>query len=138
MESRCQPIQGLEPAILRTCRSIYLQALPILYGNNTFSFDSRESLNEFTHGGLSGQFAVQIARYGRLTMIRYVIVELGYGVPYKSGDRNELWKLWEWMFTPEHHGNTVGFPSLLGIALDFSDWILGPSDKHEINVSLVL
>lgn len=70
MEFRCSRIKGLESAILGTCRSIYLQALSILYGNNTFMFDSGESLTEFAHKGLNGQFAFQNARYGRLTMIR--------------------------------------------------------------------
>ena len=138
MESQCPRNKGLEPAILRTCRSIYLQALPILYGHNAFRFDSGESLTEFAHKGLNGQFAFQKARYGRLTMIRYVVIQLGYTGRHRTRDRNTLWRHWDSTLTPDDYRDTVGFPSLLGIGLDFSDWELGSSDEHEINVSLVL
>lgn len=137
MASQRPRIKGLEPAILRTCRSIYLHALPILYGDNDFKFDSPQSLTEFAHEGLNGQFAFRNARYGRLTMIRHAIIELGHGGTYRYLFPNELWELWKDTFAPEDCRNTVGFPSLLEIALDFTDWKLGPSDEHEINVSLV-
>ena len=138
MESQCSRIKGLEPAILRTCRSIYLQALPILYGHNAFRFDSGDSLTEFAHKGLNGKFFFQNARYGRLTMIRYVAIQLGNAGRHRIRDRNTLWRHWDSTLTPDDYRDTVGFPSLLRIGLDFSDWELGPSDEHEINVSLVL
>ena len=138
MESRRPRIKGLEPAILRTCRSIYLHALPILYGDNDFTFDSPQSLTEFAHEGLNGQFAFRNARYGRLTMIRYATIELGHGGTYRYQHPNDLSELWKDTFAPEDCRKTVGFPSLLEIALGFTAWKLGPSDYHEINVSPVL
>ena len=71
-------------------------------------------------------------------MIRYVAIVLGYAGRHKTRDRNTLWRHWDSAFTPDDHRDTVGFPSLPGIGLDFSDWELGPIDEHEINISLVL
>ena len=137
LESRNPQIKGLEPAILRTCRSIYLQALPILYGNNTFKFDSGKSLTVFAHKGLDGQFALQNTRYGRLTMIRYATIKLGvYGVDHGFDNLDKLWRQWNKVFKPDDHRDTVGFPSLLGIELDFSAWDTG-FGVDDINVSLV-
>ena len=137
LESRSLQIEGLESAILRTCRSICLQALPILYGNNTFKFDSGKSLTGFAHKGLDGQFAFQNTCYGRLTMIRYATIELrGYGDYHAFDYLNTLWRHWNKVLKPDDHRDTVGFPSLLGIALDFSAWELG-FGVNEINIILV-
>ena len=136
LASRCKRIKGLEPAILCTCRSIYLQALPILYGNNTFKFNSGESLTEFAHKGLDGRFAFQNAHYGRLTMVRYATIELRYGNQHGSNYLDTLWRHWNKVLKPDDHRDIVGFPSLLGIALDFSTWETS-FGVEEINVSLV-
>ena len=71
-------------------------------------------------------------------MIRYVAIQLGNAGRHRTRDRNTLWRHWDSTLTPDDCRDTVGFPSLLRIGLDFSDWELGPSDEHEINVSLVL
>jgi len=47
------PIPGLDAAILRTCRSIYEEALPILYGRNTFLFQHPDQIRAFQRDGLS-------------------------------------------------------------------------------------
>lgn len=41
------PIPGLDAVVLRTCRAVYNEALPILYGRNTFFFTSSHALFEF-------------------------------------------------------------------------------------------
>ncbi|KAL8922351.1 MAG: hypothetical protein Q9208_005204 [Pyrenodesmia sp. 3 TL-2023] len=43
----------LDARILRTCRLIYTEALPILYGENDFHFDTLESLETFRSNGLA-------------------------------------------------------------------------------------
>ena len=130
-------IKGLQPAILRTCRSIYLQAPPILYGNKTFKFDSGSSLTEFAHEGLDGQFAFQNTRYGRLTMIHCSIIELGgHRIQHDFEYFDKLWTHCNKVLKPDDHRDAVGFPSLLNIALDFSPWELA-FGVREINVGLV-
>lgn len=71
-------------------------------------------------------------------MIRYVAIQLGKAGRYRTWDRNTLWRHWDSALMPDDYKDIVGFPSLLRIGLDSSDWQLGPSDEHEINVSLVL
>ena len=41
------PIPGLDARILRTCRAIYNEAMPILYGQNVFYFTNTHSLFDF-------------------------------------------------------------------------------------------
>lgn len=40
-------IPEIDSAILRTCRLIYSEALPILYGQNTFEFSSANAIRSF-------------------------------------------------------------------------------------------
>lgn len=42
-----KPIPQIDSAILRTCRLIYAEALPILYGQNTFEFSSANAIRSF-------------------------------------------------------------------------------------------
>ena len=49
-----KPIPDIDAALLRTCRMIYSEALPMLYGLNTFQFSSGSSLRHFQNQGLSG------------------------------------------------------------------------------------
>ena len=44
MLDQYQKIPNLDAPILRTCRTIYNEALPILYGLNTFQFASSQSI----------------------------------------------------------------------------------------------
>lgn len=43
---------GIDSTILRTCRKVYNEALPILYGRNRFSFSSPEAIKAFRVQGL--------------------------------------------------------------------------------------
>lgn len=47
-----QPVKDIDSSILRVCRSIYDEALPILYGQNTFEFAKPRKLRDFSHGYL--------------------------------------------------------------------------------------
>ena len=49
-----KPIPNIDAAALRTCRLIYAEALPMLYGLNVFQFSSGSSLRHFQNQGLSG------------------------------------------------------------------------------------
>lgn len=48
------PIPHIDAAILRTCRLIYNEALPILYGYNTFEFSSANAIRSFQSKSLIG------------------------------------------------------------------------------------
>ena len=46
------PIQDINAALLRTCRAIYDETFPILYGNNRFVFDHMSQITDFAFGKL--------------------------------------------------------------------------------------
>ena len=48
------PIPQIDSTILRTCRVIYSEALPILYGQNTFEFSSANAIRSFQSKSLIG------------------------------------------------------------------------------------
>lgn len=48
------PIPHIDAAILRTCRLVYSEALPILYGQNIFEFSSANSIRSFQSKSLIG------------------------------------------------------------------------------------
>ena len=60
-----QPIPGIDAAILRTCRLIYSETLPVLYGQNTFDFSSANAIRSFQSKSLIGY------PLGRLARIRH-------------------------------------------------------------------
>lgn len=45
---------GIDTTVLRTCRQIYIEALPMLYGDNKFVFFSASALDLFRDKGLVG------------------------------------------------------------------------------------
>ncbi|KAI4187905.1 MAG: hypothetical protein LQ346_005416 [Caloplaca aetnensis] len=100
-----QPVKDIDSSILRVCRSIYDEALPILYGQNTFEFAKPRKLRDFSHGYLDKRgpkFAFREASAGRFTLIRSVVLRLGYdrkpyafqrpvGVTPTVPDRKRIW-----------------------------------------------
>ena len=46
------PIKDINAALLRTCRAIYEETFPILYGNNRFVFHRPSQITEFAFGTL--------------------------------------------------------------------------------------
>lgn len=52
MVDSTQPVKDIDSSILRVCRMIYFEAVPILYGRNTFEFGKPRKLRDFSHAGL--------------------------------------------------------------------------------------
>ena len=46
------PISYISAALLRTCRTVYKEGLPILYGRNVFDFSHPEAIRKFRHCGI--------------------------------------------------------------------------------------
>ncbi|KAL9006017.1 MAG: hypothetical protein Q9188_001251 [Gyalolechia gomerana] len=116
-----QPVKDIDSAILRVCRSIYDETLPVLYGHNTFEFAKPRKLRDFSHGYLEQKFPCNTyPRYkiqfgfretdaGRFSMIRSVILRLGHdrkpyayarppGAPPPVPDRKRIWSHWHQYF----------------------------------------
>ena len=55
MVNSLHPVKDIDSAILRVCRTIYDEALPVLYGKNTFEFCKPRKLRDFSHGILDGR-----------------------------------------------------------------------------------
>ena len=75
------PIDDIDSTILRTCRSVYDEARPILYGLNHFYSDNLEHIEQFAYDGLthdlhSTDFAFRRRIYGRLSEVRDVSLRL--------------------------------------------------------------
>lgn len=47
-----QPVKDIDSSILRVSRTVYQEALPVLYGKNTFEFCKPRKLRDFSHAGL--------------------------------------------------------------------------------------
>lgn len=50
--SEHNPISDISATLLRTCRKVYNEALPILYGRNVFSFPNPEAIEKFRDSGI--------------------------------------------------------------------------------------
>lgn len=123
-----QPIKDIDSTILRVCRSIYDEALPVLYGHNTFEFAKPRKLQDFSHGYLEqkippnayprfklrniAKFGFRETEAGRFTLIRSVILRLGHdrkpyayirppGAPPAVPDRKRIWSHWHQYFFNE-------------------------------------
>lgn len=51
--SNHHPISNIDSRVMQTCRLIYAETLPILYGENVFEFSSPNSISHFADAGLS-------------------------------------------------------------------------------------
>ena len=126
--------------LLRTCRTVYQEAVHILYGGNAFSFSKPEDIEKFAHFGMGntpfGYYrtasespsAVGDAPYGRLTMIRSLDLMF-------NGAQSTSWSSWcNFFYPPEKQPQSIGFPALERLCLDFSDWGLRAEDASKIRV----
>ena len=133
-------IEAIDAALLRTCRTVYQEAVHILYGMNRFNFRKPEDIEKFAHFGLGntpfGYYrtaseplsTVGNAPYGRLTMIRLLNLRF-------NGGRSASWSSWcEFFYPPEKQGQMVGFPALEWLSLDLRDWGLESEDASKIRV----
>ncbi|KAL8972152.1 MAG: hypothetical protein Q9183_000691 [Haloplaca sp. 2 TL-2023] len=154
MVNSLHSVKDIDSAILRVCRTIYDEALPVLYGQNTFEFCKARKLRDFSHGILGGRitkFALRPSETGRFTLIRSIILRLGYDrKPYvwqnattQAPDRKKIWSHWyEYFFNrgdPREYSWSMhlcmqnDFPALDKLVLDFSDWQLGPTDAIRVS-----
>ncbi|MDI1486492.1 MAG: hypothetical protein OHK93_005722 [Ramalina farinacea] len=147
-----KPIPGIDSPILRTCRLIYIEALPILYGLNTFHFSSAQCIRHFQNHGLSTfpldlkvdnvlAFNFKSATTGRLQMIRSLVLELksDYRVYTRNTNvsytRDNIWRDWSIsLFNDDRDSiygwgsNNLSFPQLEKLTLDFTEWQLTEND----------
>ena len=141
----CTHIEAIDAALLRTCRAIYSEAIRILYGMNRFYFRIPRDVKQFAHLGLGNtpfgfyrtaskpSSAVSNAPYGRLTMIRFLSLKLSS--VNNEHDWKKIWSLWsDFFYPPEEQDQSVGFPALVWLALDFKEWELGGGDGSKLRV----
>lgn len=103
MACRHLKVEVLDAAILSTCRTVYAEAIEMLYGQNNFHVWAAKDIDDFahrrlpqTHGGKEGtrhSFGLKLAPCGRLTLLRSVGIYLN--VPYTQGqDIDVIWMSW--------------------------------------------
>lgn len=51
--NQCHPISHIGATLLRTCRTIYQEALPVLYGRNVFDLSSPKAIRDFRDSGIN-------------------------------------------------------------------------------------
>lgn len=140
-------IEDIDATILRTCRSIYHEALPMLYQKNNFTFFSPHGIESFAFCELPRPcvFGMKPRQYGRLTMLTTVILCLGptsLPIPRSPGsrfDRELLWDCWRGFFEPAtapKYPPRIMFPAVEFLVLDFSDWGLDGGEASKLDVSL--
>ena len=137
-------VLAIDAALLRTCKDIYSETIHILYGSNCFVFFHPSDMKEFAHTGLGatpfGSYnkkstpsdAISNARYGRLAMVQHVIVSFCNGMPGNNTEQCSSW--FDFFYPPEKQDQLVGFPALLRLTLDFTQWQLDRQDASEIRV----
>ena len=132
-------VEAIDPALLRTCRAMYQEAIHILYGVNHFYFKTPKDIEVFAHLGLGNtpfgfyRTANEPAPYGRFTMIR--LMTLRIGTKSDSNDRKEIWSLWrDFFYPPEDQDQLIRFPALECLALDFIEWELNAGNASKIRV----
>ena len=142
---------GIDPAVLRVCWKTYCEALPILYGNNTFCFYRVDTLRLFRYEDLPlvhpsdnenfilPVFNTQPSPQGRLSMIRKLslfLTERNHSFEERLPNpkprlRHRVDAVCDWspflQLNPYIDGSLfIEFPSLEELELDFSDWDLVP------------
>lgn len=126
-----KPIIDIDSAILRTCRTVYTEALRVLYEQNTFHFSDAAAVRRFRDTNLLPDQALSLnTRYGRLALIRCVSLKITNNPSYvesSSRRRESIWKAWMDNFFSEDRSpyclaRNVGFPALQKVKLDFTDW----------------
>ena len=123
----------LHATILRTCRTIHQEGLPILYGGNRFYFADADDLIAFAYSGLKRDslgdvlFGLQYEPHGRLALLRNVYL----GVCKFGHELFSPWREIIYHINDEDRVLPIGFPKLQRLTLDFLHWRGG---GKEINV----
>ena len=145
LAKECKYLQGIDAALLRTCKAIYHEAVDILYGKNKFYFSKPSDIEDFAHLGLGNMpfgfygaiskcaSAVNTAPWGRLTMIRRLSLKLGS--ENNGDDLQKVWSLWsDFLYPAEKQDQLLEFPALDWLALDLTDWKLNAKDASKVRV----
>lgn len=152
-------MEGIDAKLLRTCRIIYREGLPILYGENRFLFSSPHGLEKFRREGLPkcrtlmnrllllDHLDITMFNFcgepqGRLSLIRKLSLVLAYEDfhGYRPS-RALIMSVWT-RFLQDRPTNgswvrdTVEFPALQELLLDFSDWCLGANEGIVVGASM--
>lgn len=143
MADECTFLESIDAALLRTCRAVYQEAVHILYGINRFLFRNPRDIQTFAHAGLgetpfglyrgcgASASAVGNAPCGRLTMIwrMHLKVDSEFG----DNDRKRIWSFWcDFFYPSKEQDQSLSFPALRWLALDFTDWELKNGDASKI------
>ncbi len=147
-----------------TCQKIYLEAMPVLCGQNTFAFSSPDGLQEFAHGRLrtlsaadaklgptdraviqllGSVFNFSFTPAGRFQLIRDLQIRLAVSdyvhraPPPPRPRRSDLVYTWFWMLKNQKGASVwASFPALETLMLDFSDWGLGQDEALVASLTL--
>ncbi|KAL8823801.1 MAG: hypothetical protein Q9191_005537 [Dirinaria sp. TL-2023a] len=144
----------IDSTVLRTCRQIYDEALPMLYQDNTFVFSDSIQMSGFRDKGLPekpdpSNYLLRVPAFrfapcsqGRLSLIRKLVLNLtnetaqrsyrlvsGRWVPTRS-DIQSMWTEFfqENLYEDDRYRPRIRFPSLTDLLLNFSDWNLTADD----------
>lgn len=132
-----KPIANVDSTFLRTCRKIYNEARPILYGSNWFGWTKITHLENFAYDGLPDLYGLTTCglrkeRYGRLSEIRNVSLCLDKQYSYQILREDVAGS---WMgFLVGRGWKHAAFPSVQRLSLDFSYWNLTSSEEHALVV----
>ena len=144
MEADCPRIKGLGVTILRASRAIYQEGLPIRYGHNSFCFRKPSHLEIFAHeelprNGFKTVFGLETQKYGRLSLVRNVGLNIGVGHKCRRAklDRKAIWNTWYRFFNSDSPFEPLGFPLLKSLRLDFAEWRLGQFEIDGIRVEII-
>lgn len=135
------PVGDIDAAILRTCRAIYHEALPLLYDSTLFLFRSVTEIENFrscrlprldsTNLRMGCIFGFKAELHGRLVFLRRVYMSLDADHTAAPDDRDSFscrktpWPAWLNFFEPENkEDENLAFPALEELTLDFGHWTM--------------
>lgn len=146
MAEEARHIGAIDSALLRTCRTIYSEAIDVLYCGNTFEFDTPSGIQHFAHDGLenkpfgfycvaNGSLSPRYTPYGRLTMITNLILRINPEFGQDRIDTARIWSSWcDFFYSPKGQPQSVGFPALRMLVLDFTHWKLSAENDSKLRV----
>ena len=151
----------MDTSILRVCWKTYIEALPVLYGNNSFMFHSPKTINCFRAENLAlvhpshnerqilPVFFAQPNPHGRFSLIRIMALDLTCRYDHSLGSfdeyaptaayRSRATESWApFLFTDiERDGNEfMAFPNLEHLELGFTDWMLKEEERLDVSLTL--
>ena len=147
MAEEAKHIGAIDCALLRTCRTIYHETIVILYAFNSFEFDKLDDIQHCAHDGLGnkpfGLYCVAnrssspnySAPYGRLTMIHKLVLRISpESRQYRIGTAR-IWSSWcNLFYSHEGQPQSIGFPALRVLFLDFTEWRLNAENDSKLRV----